>query len=269
VYTNIGEFERASLSREHRIVTDLFMTTQNGAASGLHQRRLEELVFQTGDGSMEDTRLWKRLYALARRLQSPLLLRRALLDLDRLPGAELPILAYLGALGWRGVTKEAIAERYSGGAVDTLSLGLLRSLLGSLGSAPSWAQPLLRQVLEPSENHVHPFCTVLAFACLSQILPPRELASYARLFLHSLPALQSAMARRVGVELLWQMPDLRRDLTKLVDEDRSASVRSLRKLVRRTTRRSTGGTSIHQSEATDLRRWGGLDIRLAHQFGLV
>ena len=269
VFWSVEEFDQATLSREHRVVSDLFLTASLGAAYAPQRDRFEELVNQIGTGSGEETRLWKRLYALARRLESPLLLDRALFDLEQMPGAELPIFEYLAAFDWRGVAEATIHDCLSKVAVDTRGLGLLHSLLSSHGGVPPAAHAVLRQALEPSDNKRHPFCAVLAFACLLRTATSEELADVSRRFLLGLPALHSAMARRVGIELLWFIPDLRPALTGLIAQDRSPSVRSLHRLTSGDVRCGTSGGTGRRLEGSRPGRWGGVDICLAHEFGIA
>ncbi len=267
VFCSVEQFERATLAREHRIITDLFMA---GAAGGLlagQLGRLGDLVQREPRASIEENRLWRRLYALARRLKNPLLLDRALADLDRLPNAELPILGYLGAFSWRHPAAEKLGALLSAGGPDSRGLGMLRALLASEVDVPRELHPLLLNLVESPKSGLHPFCRVLAYGCLVKMRAAGRARSEAtEALLHALGGLQSATARRVGIELLWLQPPLRQKLRKAITEDRSPVVRSLASLVdgRRENRKFVQLTA----RAPSLMDWDGLDTRLANAFGL-
>lgn len=267
VFCSVEQFERATLAREHRIITDLFMA---GAAGGLlagQLGRLGDLVQREPRASIEENRLWRRLYALARRLKNPLLLDRALADLDRLPNAELPILGYLGAFSWRHPAAEKLGALLSAGGPNSRGLGMLRALLASEVDVPRELHPLLLNLVELPKSGLHPFCRVLAYGCLVKMRAAGRARSEAtEALLHALGGLQSATARRVGIELLWLQPPLRQKLRKAITEDRSPVVRSLASLVdgRRENRKFVQLTA----RAPSLMDWDGLDTRLANAFGL-
>ena len=78
IYTSVEQFDRETFTREHQIITELFHTAASAGALSEQQRaQLAALVEETAAGSIGDVRLWKRVYALARRLKDPLLLNRA------------------------------------------------------------------------------------------------------------------------------------------------------------------------------------------------
>ncbi len=70
IFSSVEQFEQATLAREHRIITDLFRISAGGVISTLQHNRFAELVHRPPGKSAEELRLWKRLYALARRLRS-------------------------------------------------------------------------------------------------------------------------------------------------------------------------------------------------------
>jgi hypothetical protein len=271
VYSSVEQFERATFTREHRIVTDLFRISSAGTISTLQQIRFAELVDRPPGKSAEESRLWKRLYALARTLDSPLLIDRALADLDRLPSAELQILSYLGAFGWRDSAMDRLGKLLWTAEPATLSLGALRALLASTVEVPRELTSVLVQLVRSPQMGLHPFCRVLAYACLLRMPFSDARTEATEALLSVLGSLNSVTTRRVGIELLWLHPRLRPVLRQMIAKDRSAEVRSLAYLIEYghyAGRETSPGINRVPRAVPNLMNWGDLETRLSKAFRL-
>jgi len=270
VFTSLEEFENVSRLTEHKILDDLFLTQVQGSISNEQQTALDRLIRSQRTTSPEDGRLWKRIYGLAERLRTPLLLERAIADLDRLPLAELQILAYLSALGWPNLTATQALGSISKVKSQTRALGTLRALVSSSSGPSAKVKQILQSFLLEPDSDCHPFVCVLAFACLIRDSDPGELLFEGQQLLERLPRLASATARRVAIELLWLIPHLRPELSKQIALDQSWEVKCLQSLANadradkqrmyRFERRATPPRSLD---------WGEVDLRIARAFHLV
>jgi hypothetical protein len=271
VVTSPEEFERVSRFAEHRILNDLFLTQIKGSISTQQLDAFEQLIRHQGTASTEDGRLWKRLYGLAGRLRSPLLLERAIADLDRIPAAELQILAYLGELGWPDNTAAEAFASVAEETSETRAIGMLRTLVGSSSPLSASLRCTLRALVHDLDRRVHPFAVVLAFACSLKDADPADVLSDGRQLLRRLPSLTSASARRVGIELLWLLPQLRPELRSQIAGDPSRIVRGLQSLAQVESGHEKQLHRFDNTRKASPRRpnWGGLDLRIAHEFHLV
>ena len=271
IFSSVEQFEQATLAPEHQIITDLFLTSSAGAISVPQKARISALIEQAPTKSIDDLRLWKRLYALAHGLRSPLLLDRAQADLDRLPGAELPILGYIGAFGWDHLATDKLAMLLFAEQPDTRSLSTLRALLASPADVPSELTSSLLRLVRSPPTGVHAFSRVLAYACLVKMPSSRARSEAAEALLYVLGSLRSATTRRVGIELLWLQPRLRPQLRQMIRQDSSPWVRSLAHLIDdggRVGRKVDRRIRHVPSRPPSLIDWGGLDARLANAFSL-
>jgi hypothetical protein len=261
VLDSITDFERNRLQREHDLLTDLFLTVSVGAMSFQQQDDLGQLIGSLGAVSVEERRLWKRIYGLARRLRSPLLLDRALGDLAQMQGAEFQILSYLAALGWPRGTAATALQTLSHSETDARSLGALRALLGSSWPGEPNLGQVLRKLLYGPAISAHPFTPVLAFACLLKAgRQGTDVDADANQLMLRLPGLTSATARRVALEMLWLKPRLRAKLRAHLDNDPSPTVRGLRYFLDAGANRGILGHGP-ASDLSEGRRddpWGGL-----------
>ncbi|MTK63123.1 MAG: RNA-directed DNA polymerase [Methanobacterium sp.] len=264
VIGSIEQFETMTLAREHSIVSDLFLASSKGAMSARQVASLEALIQQAPETLGEAARLWKRLYALARRLKSPLLLDRALADLDRLPMAQLPIFSYVGSFGWQHCPVDHLSVLLSPDAPDPRSLGILRMLLTSPTKLPPELCRLLDELIRTPADGLHPFCRILAYANLLKA----GAAENADALLQALGDLPSAVARRVGLEFLWLQPSLHPVLRGMIAADPSPIVRSLALIAERSIPSQTS-VRLASDTAWSLKNWGGLDQRAATAFGLT
>jgi hypothetical protein len=271
VITSQRDFETAFLHDEHRIVTDLFLTQTAGSISPQQQEALEALIRRPGVQSIEQARLWKRIYGLARRIRSPLLLTRALADLERFPGAELQILGYLGAFGWPDDAAAKIVSSFSGETSDTRTLGALRTLLATTWEMSSDLDRALRSLVTREKCTVHPFCAVLAFACLRKATPSGRSGMHGEALLQAVDGLGSPAARRVALELLWLQPALRPALRERVAADRSRTVRALGPLLARDPAQPVpAGLVDRLRRATKAQIfWGDVDGSIARELHIV
>lgn len=227
VLTSQEQFEEYSLYAEHQLLNDLFIMEMVEPLPPKQQESLEKIVNGRRLTSPEERRLLKRIYGLARQSKSPLLLDRAIDDLNSMSGAEVQILTYLGTHGWPNETALKAVSGISASASDTQNLGTLRALL-AYPVATETIFPSLLPIICDAESTLHPFCSILAFACLVQdevLVGSREIGQR---LLARLPHIPSATARRVGIELLWLQPTLRQTLRKYVEQDPSPTVKGLR-----------------------------------------
>jgi len=271
VVASLRDFEQTFLHDEHRIVSDLFLTQTAGAISAQQEEALAALIGRAGVDSIEQARLWKRIYGLARRLRSPLLLRRARADLERIPGAELQIVGYLGAFDWPEEAAAKVLNSFSGETSDTRTLGTLRTMLATTWPLSAEVDQALRSLAAGTRRGVHPFCAALAFACLMKASPPDRAVTQGEALLQSLDSLASATARRVAIELLWLLPDLRSRLHERVAADRGRTVQAIGPLLAR-----DRAHPVAPGLADRLRRaanagtfWGDIDKWIARELHLV
>ena len=226
ILTSIEDFERQSLTHEHRIVSSLMMTCANGCLSNSQQDAFGKLVDMDRTQSLEDSRLWKRIYALAARLGSGALATEAINDLRRYPSAEEQISTYLGTLNWPCGTSIQAVEQIGRASIDSQAIRMLQALLLSEMPLGSGTLGALKELSMSSEVTLHPYAMVLLHACL-MTGGSVEREAVGRQLLPLVTDSASPMARRAGIQLLWSIPSLRRRLTKLISEDTSRTVRGL------------------------------------------
>ena len=230
VFGSISEYERQALTHEHRVVTNLTMIGSRGKLSTLQQSALTELTELDRLSTPEHARLWKRTYALAERLRSPVLIPDALSDLDRYPTAEKQISSYLRALNWPCGTATMAAKRLARAPTDSHAIVLLRALLGAPDALAKSAVVALTDILESIPERMHPYAIVLLQACLMQSQSTHSSSVIVQQMLALTTHSKSPLARRVAIELLWLLPERRPILAKAVRQDTSLTVRGLNAL---------------------------------------
>ena len=226
IFTSITDFERQSLTHEHRIVSSLMMTCAHGHLSKSQLDAFTKLVEMNRAQSLEDSRLWKRIYALAARLGTAALATEAISDLRHFPSAEDQISTYLGTLNWPCGTAIMAINQISRASTDSQAIRLLQALLISDFPVRHDVFRALRDLSTASEATLHPYALVLLHACLvmEKSIEREEIIRQLMPLVQNSP---SPMARRAGIELLWSFPSTRRRLTKLISEDISWTVRGL------------------------------------------
>lgn len=154
---------------------------------------------------------------------------------------------------------------------DTRSLSALRALLAGSGEIPIEVLPALLRLIRSPPPQLHPFSRVLAYACVVKMANSQAMSEATDILVNAIETLRSATARRVGIELLWLQPKLRQKLVQVIRHDSSPFVRSLARLAN-SARRSDRGADPDilgfPSETPRTMGWGGLDARIASDFGL-
>lgn len=203
---SLSEFEKYALTFEHRMVTSLMMAAIHGPLSASQQDAFRQLVEADRIHSIEHARLWKRIYVLAAKLQSPALVNHAFIDLDIFPTIEKQMLMYLNAVDWPYDTVLRAINQLVRSPTDSQSITILKTLLLATLSKRKVDTTALRTVATSSNLALHPYAQVLLQACLmfqcsdSQVTVAQKVAS-------SINDLPSPLARRLAFKLLCLIPD--------------------------------------------------------------
>ncbi|MEY6432055.1 hypothetical protein ABC977_06480 [Thioalkalicoccus limnaeus] len=202
VLRSLQDLDRVFLRPEHELLGDLLTLSSAGGDADLDlSRSVGQLAPAGPPAGPESARLVRRLFVLAASLRAPQLVAAAAGYLQDYPGAERQILAYLARLGWPVRSHGVLEEALAGGGYDSRQIFALRLLLEMApGAIPSAAHEACARILEGTLP-AHDFAKTLAFA----VLMDDDTAAGARRrrrFAESLGELASAMARRVGLQLL-------------------------------------------------------------------
>jgi hypothetical protein len=201
IIASFDDLDAMLLQREHSLLDDLFAVRPVGHEVDF-SKHLPQLKERVTAGPTEHTRLIKRLYTLAAVTNSPALLPAVENDLGQFPAAERQILAYLNKLGWPVQFDELLVRALGGDGYDSRQLFTLWLLLEcEPQTIPAVARRACEQILDGSIS-AHPFALPLAFAVLEGAADNIDQRYNAR-FAESVALFSSAMARRVGLELLW------------------------------------------------------------------
>lgn len=196
-----ADLDRALHMQEHALLNDLLAVAAAGGAREIDVAAfLPKITSRLDAGGVEAVRLVKRLFALASATCSTELIRSADAYLRDYPPAERQILAYLAALGWPDAAQGILVRSLAGDGFDSRQLVALRLLLATeTGSLPPAARDACLGIARGTMP-AHPFARTLAFAVTMDDVAhgPRM----QRCFAESVGSLQSAMARRVGLQLL-------------------------------------------------------------------
>lgn len=260
VFGSVAEFEQQAMTYEHRLVTNLTMAVSKGDLSVSQQDAFRRLVEAERSTTPEHTRLWKRTYALAQRLRSPTLVPTAIDDLARFPRAAGHISSYLRSLNWPSGTEAKAVEWVAHAPTDSQAIVVLRALLSSNQPLASAAVTTLKEVSESAVDQFHPYTRVLLHACLLFRQQNKE-RDVAHRLLQFIGSARSPIARRVGIEVLWLMPEERPRLVKLIRDDRSPTVRGLAMLPAIAGKAGGKGGCGEEERAVD-RSWYGFGSEL-------
>ena len=202
---SLAEFEKYALTFEHRIVTSLMMSAIHGPLSGSQLDAFSQLVEADRIHSIEHARLWKRIYVLAAKLQSPALVHDAFIDLDIFPTIDKQILMYLHAVDWPYDTASRAINQLVRAPTDNQSITILKALLLAILSKREVDVTALRALATSRNSALHPYAQVLLQACLmflrsdSQVIAARRVAS-------SMSDSPSPLVRRLAFKLLCLIP---------------------------------------------------------------
>ena len=227
VLGSLAAFEREAFSDQHRMVSTLAMLGSRGPLSSIQQNAFEELAETERAPSAEHARLWKRVYALAERLRSAVLVANAVDDLAVYPTAAREIASYLRTLNWPGDTGLLAVGLLRRATTDSESINLLQALLKADGTLDASVRSALEGMTSWANGSLHPYALVLLHACLMSGRSASERMTSVRTLLLVATESRSPMARRVAMELLWLIPELRPRVAQLVAEDASRTVRAL------------------------------------------
>jgi hypothetical protein len=218
VLRSLDDLNRVLLQSEHELLHDLLQIASAGAGEIELSRFLPQLRARLVSGGAEDTRLVKRIYALAAMTRSPIMLSSAEQDLRDYPVAERQILSYLSRLDWPPPSLALLLRSLAGDHYDSRQLLTLRLILES---PPAFLPAAPRDVcvrIVSGALPAHEFARPLALASSGE----RSIADLRRVA-DAVAKSPSAMARRVTFEMLsivdeaivnW--PALSRDLSPLV-----------------------------------------------------
>lgn len=257
VLDSLVAYERQALTTEHRVVTSLAMIRSPSDLSTSQQRAFAELVEGNRSPTPEHAQLWKRTYALAERQRSPALVPQAFDDLDRYPTAERQIASYLRALHWPCGTADRAAAQVADAPTDSQAIALLRALLSTPRALEPTTAAALRHVSESAADRLHPYAMVLLYACLMLRQPRQEGLSVAPPLLSLATKSESALARRIAIELLWLMPESRPLLEEAIGRDTSPTVRGLSTLLAIARCEPRRAARLVEEQPVD-RSWGSL-----------
>ena len=224
VVDSLTKYEQLALSRENRIASSLMLAASAGELSTSQQEAFVRLAEGDRLPTPEHARLWKRVYALAQRLRSDVLIGEAFGDLDRYPTAIVPITSYLRSLNWPCGTVVEAANRLADVSVDSEAILLLRSL-NEQAPLPTAATLAVRHVAQTAVKTLHPYAQVLAQASLARDHNHHDRAR--RDLLNLASDSRSPLARRLAIESLWPFPGERALLAELIRRDSSPTVRGL------------------------------------------
>ena len=265
VLRNQIDFDQAFLRPEHELLSDLLAIRAAGATPDADLSRLAPaLTPNAARTGPEAARLVRRLFVLARSMRSPSLIAAAGDYLRDFPGAERQILGYLGSLGWPEGSHDLLLTALGDSGYDSRQLFVLRLVSESApDQLPDEARKVCACIVE-GKIDVQDFAKVLAFATLmdDESLTGTHLRQR---FASEIGSLHSAMARRVGLQLLY-----------LSDSDaveRAALANDPSPLVRQFAAfcsRSCAARRIVPAIAPAARRgWTALQQRLMHQLNLI
>jgi hypothetical protein len=203
VLRSMLDFDRAFLRREHELLGDLLAIRAAGATPEADLSRFSPALTPKGSRTdAEAARLVRRLFVLAKALHTPHLVAAAANYLHDFPGAERQILGYLGSLAWPDGSHELLFTALSDGNYDSRQLFALRLLLDlEPGQVPYDARWACARIVDGAIG-AHDFARVLAFAVLMDDESGPRMRLRQR-FSTEIGELRSAMARRVGLQLLF------------------------------------------------------------------
>ncbi len=225
VVDSLTSYEQVALSRENRILSSLMLAASAGELSTSQQDAFVRLAEGDRLCTPEHTRLWKRVYVLARRLRSDALIGEAMADLGRYPMAAGPITSYLRSLNWPCGTATEAANRLADVPADSEAILLLRSLHEQEDRLSKAAILALRHVAQTAVQAMHPYAQVLVHACLTRDNNHRYRAACELLNLAS--DSPSPLARRLAIQTLWPFRGERQQLAEVIRRDSSPTVRGL------------------------------------------
>ena len=109
------------------------------------------------------------------------------------------------------------------------------------------------------------FAIVLAFACLAKDASQDELLLDGQRLLGQVPTLASATARRVALELLWLVTEMRPGVLQCLGKDTSPTVQALQSFLSTKMARAKTVQLLKALCSTSPHRfnWGGLDLLIA------
>ena len=226
VLDSLADYERQTMTHEHRLITSLMTASSRSPLSGSQRRALDVLAESDRLETPEQARLWKRAYALAGRLESFSLVPAAIEDLERYPTATEQIASYLRLLNWPCDTAVQTVRAIKRARTDSQAIVLLRALLGTGGSLPVHALAALDALFESGAARLHPYAQVLLHAARTFGRSHRKRGDVKRLLSLASTA-GSPLARRIAIELLWLIPEERCHLAELTRLDASSTVRGL------------------------------------------
>ena len=226
VLDSLADYERQTMTREHRLITSLRMASSRSPLSGSQGRALDALAESDRLETPEQARLWKRAYALASRLRSFAFVPAAIEDLERYPTATEQIASYLRLLNWPCDTAVQAVQVIERALSDSQAIVLLRALLGTGHWLPAPALAALKALSASASVRMHPYAQALLHACLVFRQRHRDGTVVKRL-LSFAGQCGSPFARRTVIELLWQISDERCHLAELARRDGSPTVRGL------------------------------------------
>ena len=202
---SLAEFEKYALTFEHGIVTSLMMSAINGPLSGSQLDAFSQLVEADRIPSIEHARLWKRIYVLAAKLQSPALVHDAFIDLDIFPTIDKQILMYLHAVDWPYDTALRAINRLVQAPTDSQSITILKALLLAILSKREVDATALQALARSRNSELHPYAQVLLQACFMFLYSDSQVIT-ARRTMSSMSDSPSPLARRLALKLLCLIP---------------------------------------------------------------
>lgn len=265
VFGSREEFDREFLTKDHEILSELFVAQATGRLTDLQKEAFADVVERQEGSGPQAARLVKRMYGLARVIDWPLLVPRARLDLERFPTTELQILSYLGQFGWPEGTEGVVLDSITSPRTDSRALSGLRAVLDSASPIGVDLRHKLRNLVHDGSQRAHPFAVALAFACLAGEARPDTLLTDGRALMKRAPDLRSATARRVAFELFCLVPQLRKTVRERIGQDPSPTVRGLDAFFQaeRSAGRPLRLLNVLGARTPHRFQWGGLDARIA------
>ena len=224
VLDSLADYECQAMTNEHRLVTNLAMIGSKCVLSMSQQSALARLVDGERSPSPEHVRLWKRIYSLAQKLRYPALIPEAINDLGCYPTAERQISSYLRALNWPSGTATRAVEQIAKAPTDSQAIVFLRALLDTPQALARSAVATLRDVSESEVDRMHPYAIILFQACLIKQQSKHDWLTITQRMQFLATNSRSPLARRIAIELLWLIPDMREFLARAVSMDSSPTV---------------------------------------------
>ena len=225
VLDSLADYERQTMTHEHRLITSLRMASSRSPLSASQQRAFDAFAESDRQETPEQARLWKRAYALAGRLGSVALVPRSIEDLELYPAATEQIASYLRSLDWPSDTAAQAVDAIKRSRTDSQPIVLLRAMLGTGHSLPTRALEALKALSESGTAQLHPYAQVLMHAC--QTFGRHSESGAVKRLLALARQDESPLARRTAIEFLWLIPEERRQLAELARRDASPTVRGL------------------------------------------